>query len=84
MPRRGFLDLQQLSFDGAHARHQPVQLGQKLAFVLSGLLDEVLGGAVADPVKGIGQSPVQEPHMLLQIRELLVKLGLLEHGRDLA
>jgi hypothetical protein len=35
-------------------------------------------------VEGIGQSPVQEPHMLLQIRELLVKLGLLEHGRDLA
>ena len=43
MPRRGFLDLQQLPFDGAHARHQPVQLGQKLAFVLSGLLDEVFG-----------------------------------------
>ena len=79
MPRCGFLDLQQLPFDGAHARHQPVQLGQKLAFVLSGLLDEVFGGAVADPVEGIGQS-----HMLLQIRELLVKLGLLEHGRDLA
>ena len=83
MPRRGLLDLQQLPLDGAHARHQPVQLGQKLRLVLSGLLDEVFGGAVADPMKGIGQLPVQKPHMMLQIQELLVKLGLLEHGRDL-
>jgi hypothetical protein len=27
--------------------------------------------------------PIQKPHVVLQIQELLVKLGLLEHGRDL-
>jgi hypothetical protein len=84
VPRGGFLDLQQLALDGAHARHQPVEFGQKLPFVLPGFFNEILRGAVADAVEGIGQSPVQKPHMMLQIQKLLVKLGLLEHGRDLA
>jgi hypothetical protein len=36
---------------------------------------------VADALKGIRELAIQKPHMVLQFQELLVKLGLLEHGR---
>jgi hypothetical protein len=78
------LDLQQLALDCAHAGHQPVEFGEELSFLLTGDLDETCGGSVADAMKGIGQLSVEKPHLMLQIQELLVKLGLLEHGRDLA
>jgi hypothetical protein len=81
---RVFLDLQQLSFDGAHAGHQPVELGEELSFVPAGDLDEICGGSMANAMKRVRQPSVQKPHLMLQVQELLVKLGLLEHGRDLA
>jgi hypothetical protein len=34
-------------------------------------------------VKGIGEPAVEKPHVMLQVQKLLVKLSLLEHGRDL-
>jgi hypothetical protein len=79
--RRSLLDLQQLSLDRAHSRHQTVEFRQKLPFILPGLFDQIFGGTVTDPVESVRQPPVEEPHMLLQIQEFLVKLGLLEHGR---
>jgi hypothetical protein len=84
MACRVLLDLQQLAFDGAHAGHQTVEFGEKLPFVLTGDLDVICGRSVADAMKGISQLSVQKPHLMFKIQELLVKLGLLEHGRDLA
>ncbi len=34
-------------------------------------------------MKGVGQLAVEKPHVMLQVQEFLVKLGLLEHGGDL-
>ena len=34
-------------------------------------------------MQGIGQFPVEKPHLMLQVQKLLVKLDLLEHGRSL-
>jgi hypothetical protein len=84
VPRRVLLDLQQLAFDCAHAGHQSIEFREELSFVLTGVLDEICRRSVANAMKGIGQLSVQKPHLMLQIQELLVKLGLLEHGRDLA
>jgi hypothetical protein len=36
---------------------------------------------VTDTLKGIRELAIQKPHVVLQFQELLVKLGLLEHGR---
>lgn len=83
MPRGGLLDLEKLAFDGAHPGHQAVELGKKEFLVLFGLLDEIGGGAVTDALDGICKLPIQKSHVLLQIQELLMKLGLLEHNRDL-
>ena len=77
------LDLEKLPLDRPHSRHQPVQFGKKLLLVPSRLLDCFLRGAVADPMQGIGQLAVEKPHVMLQVQEFLVKLGLLEHGGDL-
>jgi hypothetical protein len=84
VPGCGFLKLKKLSLDCAHPGHEPVEFTEELSFVLLGLFDQIGGGAVANSLEGIGQLPIQKPHMLLQIQELLVKLVLLEHGRDLA
>ena len=83
MARRTLLDLEELPLDCPHPRHQPIQFGEKLLLVPSGLLDRFLRGAVADPMEGIGQLAVEKPHVMLQVQEFLVKLGLLEHGGDL-
>ncbi len=80
----GFLHLQELPFDGTQPGHQPVELGEELSFVPTSDLDEIRGGSMANAMKGVRQPSVQKPHLMLQVQELLVKLGLLEHGRDLA
>lgn len=83
MARRTLLDLEELPFDRPHPRHQPVQFREEQLLVPAGLLDGFLRGAVPDPVQGIGQLAVEKPHVMLQVQEFLVKLGLLEHGGDL-
>ncbi len=83
MPRGGFLNLEKLAFDGAHPGHQAIEFREKMLLVLLRLLDEIGGGAVTDALYGIRKLPIQKPHVLLQIQELLMKLGLLEHSRDL-
>ncbi|MFL5184144.1 MAG: hypothetical protein ACJ8BH_01975 [Microvirga sp.] len=54
-----------------------------MPLVLFGLLDEIRGGTVANALERVRELAIQKPHVVLQIQELLVKLGLLEHGRDL-
>jgi|GEM_PF-5833596 len=83
MARRSLLDLEELPFDCPHPRHQAVQFREEQLFVPPRLLNQFLRGAVADPVQGIGQLTVEKPHVMLQVQEFLVKLGLLEHGGDL-
>jgi hypothetical protein len=83
VPRRALLDLEELPLDCPHSRHQPVQFGKKLLLILPGLLDRFVRGPMADAVKGIGEPAVEKPHVMLQVQKLLVKLSLLEHGRDL-
>jgi hypothetical protein len=83
MARRTLPDLEELPLDCPHSRHQPVQFGQEPLLILSGFLDRFPRGTVADPIQGIGQLAVEKPHVMLQVQELLVKLGLLEHGGDL-
>jgi hypothetical protein len=39
---------------------------------------------VSDALKSVRELSIQKSHVVLQIEELLVKLGLLEHGRNLA
>jgi len=82
MAGRGLLKLEQLTFNGPHPGHQAIKLSQKESLVLLGLLDEISGRAMADPLKSVGQLHVQEPHGLLQIQKLLVQLALLEHDRS--
>jgi hypothetical protein len=84
MAGRALLDLEELPFDRAHSRHQPVQLGKQLPFIPPRLLDQLCRCTMANPMQGIGQLPVEKPHVMLQVQEFLVKLGLLEHGGDLA
>ena len=36
---------------------------------------------MTDALKSVRKLSIQKPHMVLQIQEFLVKLGLLEHGR---
>jgi len=81
--RGALLNLEKLALDGAHPGHQAIEFREKMPLVLLGLFDEIRGGAVADALKGVRKLSIQKPHMVLQIQELLVKLGLLEHGRDL-
>jgi len=68
----GLLDLEKLAFDGTHASHQPVKLGQEELLVLLGFLDEVCRRPVTDPLKSIGQLHIQEAHGSLQVEELLM------------
>ncbi|MBM6583299.1 hypothetical protein ILT44_24155 [Microvirga sp. BT689] len=84
MAGRALLYLEKLPLDRAHSRHQPVQLGKQLPLILSRLLDQLRGCAMANPMQGIGQFSVEKPHVMLQVQEFLVKLGLLEHVRSLA
>jgi hypothetical protein len=84
MPRCGFLNLQKLTLDRAHSGHETVEFSQKLPFFRTGALDKICGRAVADAMERVSQLPVQKPHVMLQIQEFLVKLGFLEHCRDLA
>jgi hypothetical protein len=84
MPRGALLNLEKLSLDGPHPGHEAIELGEELPFVLPGFFDQVCGRAVTNAMKRIGQTLVQNPHMLLQIQKFLVKLNLFEHGRDLA
>ncbi len=83
MTGRTLPKLEELSLDRPHSGHQPVKFGKKLPLILPGLLDQSRRGSVSDSVEGIGQLAVEKPHLMLQVQELLVKLGLLEHGRDL-
>ena len=83
MPCSGLLNLKKLTFDGAHTGHQAIEFREKEFLVFLRLLDEIGRGAVPDALDGICKLPIQKPHMLLQIQELLMKLGLLEHNRDL-
>jgi hypothetical protein len=83
MTGRTLLYLEQLPFDGTHSRHQPVELRKQLPLILSCLLDQFCGWAMANPMQGIGQLSVEKPHVMFQVQEFLVKLGLLEHGRRL-
>jgi hypothetical protein len=83
VPRGALLNLEKLTLDGTHPGHQTIEFCQKMPLVLLGLLDEIRRGTVANALKGVRELPIQKPHMVLQIQELLVKLGLLEHGRDL-
>ncbi|KFG70417.1 hypothetical protein [Microvirga sp. BSC39] len=84
MARGTLLNLEELPLDRSHSRHQSVQFGQELLLIPTSLLDRLRRGAVADPMKGIGKPAVEKPHVMLQVQEFLVKLGLLEHGGDLA
>lgn len=84
MARRTLLNLEELPLDRAHSRHQPVEFGKELLLILASLLDRFRRGTVADPMEGIGQLAVEKPHVMLQVQEFLVELGLLEHGGDLA
>lgn len=77
----GLLKLEKLALDGAHPGHQAIELRKKKPLVMLRPLDEIRGGAMADALKGVRKLSIQKPHMVLQIQELLVKLGLLEHGR---
>ncbi len=77
----GLLDLEKLAFDGPHPGHQAVEFGKKKPLVLLRPFDKIRGGTVADALKGVRELSIQKPHMVLQIQEFLVKLGLLEHGR---
>lgn len=79
MTGRGLLELEKLTFDRPHPGHQTVEFPEKESLILLGLFDQILGGAMADPLKGIGQLPVQVPHGLLQIQKFLMQLALLEH-----
>jgi hypothetical protein len=81
---RALLDLKKLSFDRTHSGHQPIQFRKEQAFILASLLDQFRGRAMTDAMKGVGQLAVQNPHVILQVQEFLVKLDLLEHGRGLA
>ena len=78
------LDLQQLAFDGPQPGHQSINLSKELSLILTGAFDQICRGSVTDAMKRIGELSIEKPHLMLQIQELLVKLGLLEHGRDLA
>jgi hypothetical protein len=84
MAGRALLDLEELPLDRAHPRHQPVQLGKQLPLIPPRLLDQIRRRTMADPMQGIGQLSVEKPHVMLQVQEFLVKLGLLEHVRSLA
>ena len=79
----GLLNLQKLSLDGAHPGHQAIEFRKKLLLVVLRLFNEIRGSAMTNAQKGIRERSVQKPHMVLQIQEFLVKLGLLEHGRGL-
>jgi hypothetical protein len=68
----GLLNLEKLPLDSAHSGHQPVKLTQKTCLILLGLFNQFHGGTVANSVESISQSPIQEPHALLQIQELLM------------
>ena len=68
----GFVDLKELAFDRTHARHQAIEFAQKNFLVLLGFLDQGCGRTVTDPVKGIGQLHVQEPHGAFQVQEFLM------------
>jgi hypothetical protein len=81
---RGFLNLEKLPLDGPHPGHQTIELGQKMSLVLLRLFDEIRGVPMANALEGIRELSIQKPHVVLQVQELLVKLGLLEHGMDLA
>ena len=81
MSRGAFLKLEKLPFDGTHAGHEAVKLREKTSLILLGLFDKFRRGAVADALKGVRELAIQKPHVVLQFQELLVKLGLLEHGR---
>lgn len=72
VPGGRLLDLQKLTLDRAHSGHQAIEFDEQELLVLPGLLHEIGGGAVADPVKGIGQPPVQMAHGPFQIQKLLV------------
>jgi hypothetical protein len=76
--------LEKLAFDGAHAGHQAIEFREKVFLILLRLLDKIGGGTVTNPLQRIRKLSIQKPHVVLQIQEFLVKLGLLEHGRDLA
>jgi hypothetical protein len=77
--RRTLLNLKELPLDRSHSRHQPIQFREKLLLIPSSLFDGFLRRAVTDPMQGIGQLAVEKPHVMLQVQEFLVKLGLLEH-----
>jgi hypothetical protein len=79
VPGRLLVDLKELSFDGPHPGHQPVELGQISLLVLRRLLDEIGGCAVVNAVKRVGQLPVQERQALFEGGKLLAKLSLLDH-----
>lgn len=81
MPCGALLKLKKLTLDGAHPGHETIKLRKKISLILLCLFDKFRGGAVADALKGIRELAIQKPHMVLQFQELLVKLGLLEHGR---
>jgi hypothetical protein len=78
------LDLEQLPLDGSHPRHQPVELKQEILFVLPGLLDQFLRGAMMNPVERVCQLAVQRQHSLLQTYKLLTKLPFLDHREELS
>ena len=80
MPRGGFLNLEKRALDGAQPCHQAIEFRKEMSRILPGLLDEVRRRAVADALQGVRELPIQKPHLVLQIQELLVKLRLLEHG----
>ena len=83
VPSGALLNLEKLALDGTHPGHQAIEFCQKMPLVLLGLLNDIRRGTVANALQGVGELPIQKPHVVLQIQELLVKLGLLEHGRDL-
>ena len=66
------MDLKKLAFDRTHARHQAIKFAQKSSLVLPGFLDQGCGRTMPDPVKGIGQLHVQEPHGSFQVQEFLM------------
>ncbi len=80
MACRSFSKLEKLAFNGSHACHEAVEFAKKELLVLAGLLDEIGGGAVTNPVQGICKLTIQKPHMQLQIDELLMQLSLLKHN----
>lgn len=74
-----FLNLEELSFDCSHAGHQTIEFAQEDPLILACFFDEICGRAVADPMKGVCKPNIQEPHIPLQIDELLMQLVLLKH-----